>query len=303
MITLATADLSVQNNADLMQAVLNEVGACIYVKDLEGRYQYANKLTLQAFRCQESDLIDQADEAFFDEASVSLLRQNDRKVLEQRRSVTGEEIVRFNAGDIRTYQFVKSPILNIVGEVVGIFGVSTDITELYQLKEELRVQATTDALTGVFNRRCFFEMAEREFSKARRHKLDLSLMVLDLDHFKQVNDSYGHVAGDEVLAYVANFIESALRREDIVARIGGEEFAVLLPNTAQAQAAELAERLRGRLSDQSIQGSWDGGLHVQTSVGVAGLQMLDCSFSKLYMRGDVALYQAKNAGRNQVGLA
>jgi len=244
MITLATADLSVQNNAPLMQAVLDEVGACIYVKDLDGAYQYANKLTLQSFQCQESELIDHTDSDFFDPVSVEALRQNDAQVLRHCRTVTGEEVVRFVDGDVRTYQFVKSPIMNVCGEVVGIFGVSTDITELYQLKEELRVQATTDALTGVFNRRCFFEVAEREFSKARRHHMDLSLMVLDLDHFKSINDNYGHIAGDEVLAHVARFVDSSLRREDIVARIGGEEFAVLLPNTSMDHAQELAERLR-----------------------------------------------------------
>lgn len=300
MIKLAISELCVEGNTELMQAVLNEVGACIYIKDLDGCYRYTNIQTQRMFQRSAAELKGRHDSDFFDRISIGQVCENDRKVLKTGMTVQAEEILTLPTGHIHTYQVVKSPIVNPDNDVIGLFGVSTDITELHKLKEELRVQATTDVLTGVFNRRCFFEVAEREFSKTRRHNLPLSLIVLDLDHFKQVNDVHGHLVGDEVLAFVARFVEQMLRREDIVARIGGEEFAVLLPNTGHEAALDLAERIRTQLGEQALSGVWDGAVRITASMGVASQQSEDCAFNKLYMRADVALYQAKHSGRNQV---
>ncbi|MEM7017373.1 MAG: diguanylate cyclase [Pseudomonadota bacterium] len=170
--------------------------------------------------------------------------------------------------------------------------------ELRQAKEFAEALASTDVLTQLNNRRAFFERSEPALKLADRYKQPLSLLFLDIDHFKKVNDTYGHAIGDEILKAVANTIRVTVRETDIAGRLGGEEFAVLLPNTLPTDAINLAERIRQaiaglRISDQSQQ------LSVTTSFGVAD-HHTGGSLEKLLSYADVALYQAKSGGRNQV---
>ena len=160
--------------------------------------------------------------------------------------------------------------------------------------------ATTDSLTGVYNRRTFKELAEPLLSRARRTRTPVSLLLLDLDHFKRVNDTHGHLAGDEVLAGFARLARLCLRKEDLLARFGGEEFVVLLPGTSEAAAVALAERIREEIADTPMHtGASD--VSVTVSVGLAGesgerLPTLEA----LLARADEALYAAKAQGRNCV---
>lgn len=160
--------------------------------------------------------------------------------------------------------------------------------------------AAHDALTGLFNRRIFMEVLKREFAKAQRHNYSLSLLVLDLDHFKKVNDTYGHQAGDEVLKAVANTISQVVRNTDLAARIGGEEFAVLLPHSTQDQAMGTAQRLKKKLAEVSFEIS--GNIFNQTiSQGVADLEhfMVKSPEDMIYW-ADQSLYLAKNEGRDTI---
>nr|HMN61199.1 sensor domain-containing diguanylate cyclase [Anaerolinea sp.] len=168
-----------------------------------------------------------------------------------------------------------------------------------RLIESLHRLATTDALTGLANRRHLLERAEREFEHARRYFEPISALMLDIDHFKQVNDTYGHAAGDEVLRTVAEVCAAALRKVDVIGRYGGEEFAALLPETRLHDAATVAERLALAVSDLpfDIQGRL---LHVTVSVGVAEAQGPGDTLARLIDRADQAMYRAKQAGRNRV---
>jgi len=168
-----------------------------------------------------------------------------------------------------------------------------------RLIESLHRLATTDALTGLANRRHFMEQAEREFEHARRYFAPLSALMLDIDHFKQVNDTYGHAAGDAVLRMVAEVCAAALRKVDVIGRYGGEEFAALLPETRLKDAARVAERLALAVSDLpfDIQGRL---LHVTVSVGVAEALGPGDTLARMIDRADQAMYRAKQAGRNRV---
>ena len=160
--------------------------------------------------------------------------------------------------------------------------------------------ATTDPLTGVYNRRTFKELAEPLLSRARRARTAVSLLLLDIDHFKSVNDTHGHLAGDEVLARFSALVRSCLRKEDLLARYGGEEFVVLLPGTAQADAAGLAERIRKQVESTRLHTGKDD-VRVTVSVGVAGEKgELLPSLDGILGRADQALYAAKAQGRNRV---
>lgn len=171
--------------------------------------------------------------------------------------------------------------------------------ELALARDEAERLARTDGLTGVSNRRNFEEVAGRAFLRARRYGHALSLITFDIDLFKQINDTHGHAGGDAVLKVVANEVAEGLRAVDLVARIGGEEFAVLLPDITGAQAAVTAERLRERIAEQELvlKGST---VRFTASFGVAQLEDGDSDFEALLQRSDQMMYRSKRAGRNRV---
>jgi diguanylate cyclase (GGDEF)-like protein/PAS domain S-box-containing protein len=185
--------------------------------------------------------------------------------------------------------------VGIDGELDGYTVVLRDIARPAYDTDDLRRMLTQDHLTGAANRARFQHLFERAHHAWREHGTPLSLIMLDIDHFKQVNDNYGHVAGDLVLAGFANTIASAIRPADVFARLGGEEFAVLLPGTPLIEAGELAERLRARVADLRVS-TPQGELAITVSLGCATAVPGD----DLLRSADAALYVAKRAGRDRV---
>ena len=172
--------------------------------------------------------------------------------------------------------------------------------QLEAMLHSVEALAITDALTGLFNRRRFADVLKREFAVTRRYRNTLSCLLVDLDHFKQINDRFGHDAGDQVLKEVARRIVGSLREVDLAARYGGEEFAILLPHTSKADARIVAERLLANLRRQEF--TFGGELvRVTASIGVAGnSDVASGQPEDLVKAADLALYEAKNAGRNAV---
>ncbi len=166
------------------------------------------------------------------------------------------------------------------------------------LFEQVQRLAVTDPLTNLHNRRYFFEVAHREMERARRYESPLSLIMIDIDRFKDVNDTHGHLIGDLVLRHIAERLKAQLREIDVLCRYGGEEFVILLPDTNLEAAYQVAERLRQTIVQTPIQA--DGKqVKVTTSLGVAYMDA-DChQIDELIRYADQALYQAKSAGRNQ----
>ncbi|MEH3055378.1 MAG: GGDEF domain-containing protein [Patulibacter minatonensis] len=161
--------------------------------------------------------------------------------------------------------------------------------------------ATTDELTQVHNRRHFFELGDTQFLTAQRYDLPLATLMLDVDHFKRVNDTYGHAAGDDVIRGVAARLHALIRTVDIVGRYGGEEFAFVLPCTGD-DATILAERLRSAVASEPVD-TCEGPITVTVSIGVAVYDHDDAHLSATLGRADLALYEAKRLGRNRVELA
>ncbi len=172
-----------------------------------------------------------------------------------------------------------------------------ETTRLKRLLDEERARASQDSLTGIWNRGAFDKRLGEEVSRARRSKRPLSLMFLDIDHFKRLNDTFGHQAGDRVLAHVAQIIASSLRAHDFLARYGGEEFVVLMPDTASDAALQVAERVRNAVAETGFR--FQGRpVQVTLSAGVADLNE-DEEAAALLERSDQALYRAKHEGRNR----
>lgn len=174
-----------------------------------------------------------------------------------------------------------------------------DITERKEAEKELKRLATTDGLTGLFNRRYFMELAEKQLKLAIRYEKPFSLLMFDLDHFKSINDTYGHDVGDDVLRNVAKTMSDTLRSTDIFGRIGGEEFAVAMPETDRATAVDVAERLRIRFMETLVQ-TKAGPVRYTASMGITPLSDPQTLLSQMVKRADIALYQAKNNGRNRI---
>jgi two-component system cell cycle response regulator len=165
----------------------------------------------------------------------------------------------------------------------------------------LEALATTDPLTRVLNRRALLDRLNAEVDRARRYDSSLTLLLLDLDHFKQINDTAGHLAGDTVLRQIGALLEEAIRKVDIVARYGGEEFVVILPETLSDGGVAFAERLRERIAAESFDVGAGRAVHLTVSIGIATFPSpLVSSTEDLFARADEALYRAKSGGRNQV---
>ena len=168
-----------------------------------------------------------------------------------------------------------------------------------RLQAEIHAQAQRDALTDAYNRRAFAEFAAREWSRSVRHDHPLSILAVDIDHFKAFNDRYGHQTGDCALVQVSKSAQAALRANDVWCRHGGEEFVALLPNTTMEQALAVAERLRVSVEGKTIS-SQRGALNVTVSIGVAQRTSADADLAQMLSVADAALYRAKAAGRNRV---
>ena len=191
-------------------------------------------------------------------------------------------------------------IMDGKGKSLGRLIILHDITKLKLIQNELHILANSDSLTGANNRGYFMELANKEILRAKRYKRNLSMVIMDMDSFKKINDTYGHASGDKALIALKNICTKHIRKMDIFARLGGEEFALLLPETKQEKAADLAERLRVFLEETSIPS--DGVEFKATiSMGVTelGIREQDTLEAMLH-RADKALYKAKADGRNRV---
>jgi diguanylate cyclase (GGDEF)-like protein len=178
---------------------------------------------------------------------------------------------------------------------VGIFAVFLVAADL---AETMRQLATVDLLTGIYNRRGFEDSADRALRNAQRQRQPLSVVVADIDNFKVINDRFGHPAGDAALRHFAARLERLVRRGDLIGRIGGEEFALLLVNTRAQDAIEVVERIRRDIAAMPVDGP--GRVKMTASFGVTGLRPGDTSLAALLARADRALYRSKTEGRDRV---
>ncbi|KAB0505391.1 GGDEF domain-containing protein [Pseudomonas lini] len=185
------------------------------------------------------------------------------------------------------------------GQPVIIVGIAEDITEKKQMEAELQRLASTDVLTQSSNRRHFFECANHEFEQARLNGAPMAFLLLDIDDFKVVNDTYGHQEGDKVLQRIAESGRAALRRGDLFGRIGGEEFAAVFPGCAPDMAMQVAERLQREIQRLSFSHD-DQTFGITVSQGLSSLTHEDESIDTLFARADAAMYQAKRQGKNRI---
>jgi diguanylate cyclase (GGDEF)-like protein len=200
----------------------------------------------------------------------------------------------------RSFHVLATPLSNETERPQEMALVFRDITELTKIKQEMERLAHTDFLTGLANRRYFMQRLNEETERVKRGNQPMSVLLLDMDSFKRVNDTHGHDVGDRVLQVIASVTLEVKRVSDVAARIGGEEFAMLLPDTDREGAIKLAQRLRRTINEQMIADAKGGPIQVTASIGVATMSHSDRGIDHILTHADRALYRAKDAGRNRV---
>lgn len=215
-------------------------------------------------------------------------------------SATSADDTIIKALDLGASDYVSKPVVYpiLAARMRTALRVKQATRELEIVNQELRRLATTDPLTRLSNRRHFFSLAHAEFSKAQRHKRPLSIIMMDVDEFKQINDTYGHAAGDRALDILADCCREAVRESDLVGRIGGEEFAICCPDADLAGASAIAERIRATCEHRAIRYD-QSQFNFTVSLGVTSRTAHDACFEDMLNRADQLLYQAKNKGRNR----
>ncbi|MCM2340079.1 EAL domain-containing protein [Rhodoferax sp.] len=293
----------IRADEERLNTILNSVDAFIYIKDLELRYQYANSRVAQLFGRSAEQVIGQTDSAFFDAATVAKLRAHDLRVIEHGERVEEEEINRSIDGQVtQSFLSVKLPLRDSEGHIYALCGISTDMTRRVQAEEAIHQLAFYDSLTGLPNRRLLQDRVQQLLSSLSRMPQSAALMFLDVDNFKDINDTLGHDVGDELLHQIAERMRECVRAQDTLARQGGDEFVVMLvnlstqPGEAARQAQQVAQKLLHRLSQTYQLGTHS--CQTSVSIGVTLIEGPNETREELLKQADMAMYQAKAAGRN-----
>jgi diguanylate cyclase (GGDEF)-like protein/PAS domain S-box-containing protein len=302
------AESGLKASEELFRAFMNASPFLSYIKDAAGRLLFYNRAFAQRFGVSEYAWLGRTDEQLWSRKLTKSVRTHDLEVMAGGRMVETEEHIRGSDGTISSLRSFKFPCHDSAGNVL-LAGVAVDVSEevahkaeleryhreLEEANDQLRRLAVTDELTGLRNRRAFEERLVMEFSMARRRRRELSVLLIDVDDFKMINDRFGHAAGDEVLRRLGMVLRTTVRLPDLPARYGGEEFVVLLPESGEESAMGLARRLMDRVAAEE----WDNE-PLTVSIGMASMNTSLENGYQLVELADDALYAAKRAGKNRV---
>ncbi|PPC96067.1 sensor domain-containing diguanylate cyclase [Methylotenera mobilis] len=281
-----------------LEVTLRTANDGIYIIDENGLLIDANDAFLQMHQFDKSVISQLHVQDWDTQLEDVLLHSYARRVRDSAQKMIFETVHRCRDGRHLNVE-VSANALTRNGQQV-VYCAARDISDRKLLETQLLAQAHFDYLTGLNNRRYFVELSEGELMRAKRYQKKLSLLMLDLDDFKHVNDTYGHKAGDTVLTQVALICRNVLREIDIIGRLGGEEFAVVLPETDVDYAIEVAERLREVVAQTRISINDNTSLHMTVSIGITSLAPWHDNVDALLLSADKALYLAKGAGKNRV---
>ncbi len=305
----------------LTQAV-EQSPATVMITNPEGNIVYVNPQFTQLTGYSYDEAIGKNSNIIQSRQTPDSLYKEMWKAILSGETWRGEFLNRKKNGDLYWEWSVIAPLRDASGRIINFIAVKQNITErkkfeedlqaanrqlgkqldeIKKLESSLREQATRDALTQLYNRRFLVDVLDREFSFAKRRSKPLSIIILDIDHFKSINDTYGHRAGDECLIELAQLLKEFFREADIVCRFGGEEFLVLLPDSEPDTAAQRAEAFRQLVSEKSVFFE-SKKINLTVSVGVASYPAHGDNSEEVIQKADQALYDAKRKGRNQVVL-
>lgn len=287
-----------QAGNDMLQVIIDAIPAPIFFKDHLHIYRGCNTAFCQYIGFSRKEIIGHSVHDIAPKHLADTYYKADCQLLAEGSTQRYEAEVRFADGSIHEIEFNKAVFTNSNGQAIGQVGVMLDITERNQLISQLDKATRTDPLTGTANRREFNLIIQDEFDKRKHSEQRLSLMTLDVDFFKKINDKFGHGGGDQALQLIANWLKSELRSTDTLFRVGGEEFYILMRDTDIQSALKTAERLCKGMATHTFLINQQS-VHITLSAGVIELGPTTDLESALDMV-DKALYEAKSDGRNCV---
>ncbi|QEI12462.1 putative bifunctional diguanylate cyclase/phosphodiesterase [Cellvibrio japonicus] len=286
--------------AFLLAALADNSPDLIYAKDTRGRFIFLNKTLMAVMGAQDlQDVLGKTDFDFNTPDNAQNYYQDDQTVIQSGQPLINREepVVDRQSGRIRWLLTSKFPVFNDTGKTIGLVGIGRDITERKQSEEQIQYLATHDSLTALPNRFMFSKLLAVAIESARRHQRQLAVLFIDLDRFKNINDTLGHDAGDQLLITMANRFRTCLRTSDIVGRLGGDEFVILLPELeSHDQAARVAQKiLSAAIQPLDVHGQE---CRVTASIGIC-LYPEDAEDEQALMKNaDIAMYRAKEEGKN-----
>ncbi len=280
----------------LLQAVINAVPAPIFYKNSDGCYLGCNKAFEEYVGLSKKQLIGKTVFELFDLDLALIYDEADRKLLDHKAPQVYEAQVRYADGSLHDVIFHKAVFSAVLENIDGIVGVILDVTERKQAQKELEKLAITDDLTGLVNRYFIVKALEKALLRADRNNTQVAFLMLDLDNFKAVNDTYGHPTGDALIIDVGKRILSAVRGNDIVARIGGDEFAILLDGeNVHDMAQKVAQKVLTLLHQTFVIDGND--LNIGVSIGIATSNCEKLTASDIMKSADIAMYEVKERGK------
>ncbi|MGZ5894702.1 MAG: diguanylate cyclase [Xanthobacteraceae bacterium] len=293
--TLAQAEKELET----LYSALDNVGNGLLVLNADLRAVYSNPVLHKMFRANSSEEIRKNKPLYAD-----MLEDSARATAVNIEDYVASRLARVISGDPTPMDLpmtdgtvLRCQLAVLPGD--GRMLIYSDVTDIVRNAEELERLATTDGMTGIYNRRHFMTLADLEWHRVRRHNRPIAFLMIDIDYFKGINDSFGHQVGDAMITHLAGLARICKRDSDVLARIGGEEFALLLPETDLLQAQGVAERLRRELaSNPLVVASYS--IPATVSIGVAVSTEAMNEVSDLMKAADHALYEAKRAGRDRV---
>lgn len=295
------AEKELRNSEQRFQDIALSSADWIWEVDKDGVYTYASGKVAHILGYKPQELIGKTPFDFMSEEEVNKIKKTFQGLFERRVPISDLENWNLTKnGELICLQTSGVAVFDEKGDFTGYRGVDKDITRQKHLDMELTRMATLDPLTGLYNRREFERRMQEELLRSNRFTRLLSVLMLDIDHFKNVNDTYGHQTGDFVLKRLAGILTEQLRQTDTPARYGGEEFIILLPETGRDRAMLVAERIRRSIADSSIAAPSGEIISITLSIGAAVYPEHGDEEDSLISMADKALYRAKETGRNQV---
>ena len=293
-----TESKAAQEALEKLSKVVEQIDDTVIITDKSGKITYVNQSFCDHTGYTREEVLnrtprilksDHHDNKFYNELWQTIINGN---------VFRGTVINKKKNGDLFYENKTITPLRDDKDNILGFVSSGKDVTLEMMMQQEMEHIASTDKLTGVYNRHKFEELFVLEVERSRRFMLPLSLILIDIDDFKSINDTYGHDIGDQILKEIANVLQENIRKVDILSRWGGEEFLILTPNTGHANVQELAEKLRLTIENHHFSEVEN----ITISLGISTLKEVD-TFTELFKRADQGLYYAKEQGKNQVGMS
>jgi len=287
-----------ETNDKFLQVVIDAMPIPVFIKDVDGVYLGCNRAFETFVGLSREEMSGHTVHDLYPKEKADLFFQKDKALFDNPGVQIYEADISTITGQLSIVRYHKATYLDSDGRVAGLVGTIFDITHQKQLEERLEYHASHDYLTGLLNRRSAIGLLNQALDNSRNDGQPLSVMLLDVDHFKQLNDTHGHRAGDMALIALADYLQNCCEQEHTVARFGGEEFLIILPDISRDRSIRIAEAMRAHIerNQNDIAREWS----LRVSIGIATSHGEAVDAETLIQQADTAMYRAKRTGRNRV---